>query len=79
MKIRQDEKGLYIKGPYDLYRPGNVPGYDHVYNMSDTGLKAGDNLKTGYVAGTPLIKITLADGTVLYWATEYQHSIYTTY
>lgn len=76
MKIRQDEKGLYIKGPFDLYRPGGVPGYDHVYDMSDGGLTVNDNPKTSYVTGTPLIKIKLADNRLLYWATEYTHNLY---
>ncbi len=79
MKIRQDEKGLYIKGPFDLYRPGGVPGYDHVYDMSDGGLAVNDNPKTSYVAGTPLIKINLADNRLLYWATEYTHRLYAKY
>lgn len=77
MKIRKDERGLYIRGrfykagePDNPYRPGNVPGYDHVYDMSNGGLKEGDNPKTHHVAGAPLIKITLPDR-VLYWAEEY--------
>lgn len=78
MKIRCDERGLYITSrggkdyPDGHYRPGRVVGYSHVFRMDDGGLKEGSNPKTYHVSGAPLIKITLDDGTVLYWATTYE-------
>jgi hypothetical protein len=67
--IRQDALGLFvIAGGYKA-RPGPVRGYDHAYDMSDGGLKAGDRPVARHIAGTPLIRITLADGRKLVWHT----------
>lgn len=74
MKICKDAKGLYITGRglglERPYRPGNVSGYEVAYDMSDGGLKEGDNPKTRHIPYAPLIKIQLEDGRVLHWATE---------
>jgi len=37
MKVRQDDKGLYIVNARGSghYRPGEVPAYAHAYDMSD--------------------------------------------
>lgn len=70
MKIYRDERGLFIKdstGGGHHHRPGPVAGYSHVYDMSDGGLKEGDNPKTSYVSSTPLIRIKLPDGKEVYW------------
>ncbi len=74
MKVRRDEKGLYIAnargdGPY---RPGGIIGYDHAYDMSYGGLQEGDNPRAYHVAGAPLLRIKL-DGRDIYWAAETLH------
>lgn len=75
MLIREDAKGLYVKnnrGDSD-YRPGDVNGYAHAFDMSDGGLKKGDKPKADHVSGSPLLRIRLDDGRVLYWAPETMH------
>lgn len=78
MLIRKDDRGLYIQSRWGAgdtnghYRPGNLIGYAPIYRMDDGGLKEGDNPKTAHVDGTPLVKITLPDGVVLYWGTTYE-------
>lgn len=75
MKIRKDDRGLYITGRdgKDHYRPGDINGYSHVHDMSDGGLKAGDNPRTRHVSGAPLIMITLPSGDFVWWASTYMH------
>ncbi len=75
MKIRKDERGLYITGRdgVDHYRPGAISGYAHAYAMQDGGLVEGDNPKTAHVSGAPLIRIRTADGKTLYWAATSLH------
>lgn len=81
MRIYRDEKGLYIRsrcfslGDTDHYRPGEVPGYAHVFDMSSAGLTEGDNPKAAYVAGAPLVRIRLEDGRVLHWENESEHRL----
>jgi len=65
-RVREDERGLYIRLNGHKNRPGAVRGYDHVYDMSDGGLKAGDTVKAYHVTETPLIKINLGHKK-LYW------------
>jgi hypothetical protein len=74
MKIRQDSHGLYIRSRWYIahkdspaYRPGDFPDYSHSWNTTDAGLNAGDNPKTAHVDGEPFIRITLSDGTTVYW------------
>lgn len=79
MKIRKDDRGLYIQSrfwsdnPEGHYRPGAVPGYDYAVDMDHGNLNEGDNPKTHHCAGVPLVKITLANGRVLHWAATYEH------
>ena len=75
MKVRQDDKGLYINSGLWRYRPGEVPGYSHVYYMGEGGLKVGDKPKVSRVTGAPLIRIKTTDGRVIYWADEYEHNL----
>jgi hypothetical protein len=65
--IREDAKGLYVKAGGYVARPGNVGGYDHVYRMDTAGLKKGDHVKARHMAGTPLTRLKLSDGIVLFW------------
>jgi hypothetical protein len=74
MKIRKDRHGLYIRGrgyglenPGPEYRPGDFLGYSHAWNTTDAGLAEGDNPKTAHVNGEPFVKITLTDGSKVYW------------
>lgn len=66
--VRQDEKGIYVICDGSLARPGDVNGYSHAYDMSDGGLKKGDRIKARHIGGTPLVKVSAADGeTYRYW------------
>lgn len=74
MKIRKDKHGLYIRSRWYIahkdsaaYRPGDFPGYSHSRNTTDAGLNAGDTPNTVHVDGEPFIRITLSDGTTVYW------------
>jgi hypothetical protein len=75
MLIREDKHGLYIRSRWwtssernhPAYRPGHFSGYSHAWNTTDAGLQAGDNPKTAHVNGAPFIRITLEDGTKVYW------------
>lgn len=72
-KVYEDEKGVYITINGAKHRPGPIVGYDHAYNMSDSGIKAGDTINARHVAGTTLCKIKLEDDQELHWANEYEH------
>ncbi len=68
MKIRRDSHGLYIRNREEhAYRPGDFIGYSHAWNTTDAGLNDGDDPKTSYVSGTPFVRITLDDGSKVYW------------
>jgi hypothetical protein len=77
MKIRKDRHGLYIRGrgyskqfgrvDDPSYRPGNFLGYSHAWNTTEAGLLEGDNPKTAHVAGEPFVRITMPDGSKVYW------------
>ena len=77
MKIRKDKHGLYIRSRfyskklnmthYPAYRPGYFSGYSHAWNTTDAGLQEGDNPKTAHVNGEPFVKITMPDGSNVYW------------
>lgn len=72
-KIRRDEHGLYVRAGGYVFRPGPINGYSHAYDMSDAGLKEGDEVKASHVAGTPTGRIRLADGRQLRWGDDYLH------
>lgn len=65
--IRQDDQGIYLIANGSTYRPGKVSGYDHVYNMTDGGLKKGDKPIAKHVSQSALVKITLESGKILHW------------
>lgn len=74
MKIRKDKHGLYIRGRYfsidkndPAYRPGDFSGHSHAWNTTDAGLKDGDNPKSAHVNGAPFVRITMPDGSKVYW------------
>ena len=74
MKIRRDSHGLYIRSRWYIahkdaaaYRPGDFPGYGHSWDTTDAGLNDSDNPKTAHVDGEPFVRITLADGSKVYW------------
>jgi hypothetical protein len=77
MKIRKDKHGLYIRSRWyskklgsindPAYRPGTFSGYSHAWNTNDAGLKEGDNPKTAHVNGEPFVRITMLDGSKVYW------------
>lgn len=65
--VREDEQGLFIKTGGYQFRPGNVTGYDHAYRMDAGGLKPGDYVTARHIGGSPIARITLADGTNIHW------------
>lgn len=80
MLIREDNHGPYIRSRWyshdrtaPAYRPGNFPGHSHTWNTTDAGLKAGDKPKTKHVAGSPFVRIILADGSEAYWGSYGRH------
>lgn len=68
--IREDDRGLFVRAGGYRGRPGGVLGYDHALDMSDGGLKAGDRVKARHISQSPLIKLRLDDGRVLFWYTR---------
>lgn len=66
--VREDEHGLYILINGARSRPGNISGYDHVYDMSDGGLKKGDKVKAYKQNGNCITTITLDSGHKIYWS-----------
>lgn len=70
MKIRKDEKGLYIKNYFGKHRPGNFPGYSHAYDTLSGILEEGDDPKVSQMTGMPFLKIRCPDGTYVYWRLE---------
>lgn len=77
MKIRKDAHGLYIRSRWysvnktsPAYRPGDFPGHSHAWDTTDAGLKNGDNIKTTHVAGAPFVRITLPNGSKVYWGSS---------
>lgn len=69
--VREDEKGLYIILNGQKRRPGSVAGMDHVYDMSDGGLKAGDKVEAHHISQSDHIKIKLDNGRELVWSGEW--------
>jgi len=77
MKIRKDKHGLYIRSrSYSkkldrtddpAYRPGTFSGYSHARDTTDAGLKEGDNPNATHVNGEPFVRITMPDGSEVYW------------
>lgn len=71
--IRSDIKGLFIKAGGYIFRPGEIAGLSHAVDTSDGNLKVGDKIKARHVAGTTYCRITLNNGSKIYWSTEYAH------
>ena len=70
--IKQDAEGPYLTKPGGgTYRPLEINGHSHVWNMNDGGLKGGDHVVARHVSSTPFIKITTSDGTVLHWGEDF--------
>lgn len=72
--VRSDERGLFIRAGGYVARPGNVAGHSHVYRMDAANLQAGDKVKARHLAGSPILKLTLQDGTVLHWCRDADES-----
>lgn len=77
MKIRKDRHGLYIRGRYysvdkndPAYRPGTFSGHSHAWNTTDADLIEGDNPKSAHVAGAPFVRITMPNGSKVYWGSH---------
>lgn len=68
--VWEDDKGIYVRAGGYIARPGGEPGYDHCYRMDSADLKKKDKVKAHHLAGSPLVKIRLDDGTVLHWKTH---------
>jgi hypothetical protein len=66
--VREDEHGLYILINGARSRPGKISGYDHVYDMSDGGLKKGDKVKAYKQNGNQITTITLDGGKKIHWS-----------
>ena len=67
--VRSDKRGLFVRAGGYIARPGDVGGYSHAMRMDSADLKAGDHVKARHLAGNPIVKLTLADGAILYWHT----------
>ena len=65
--VREDLHGIYVQAGGYYARPGGVRGYMHAYDMSNGGLVKGMKVKAKHMGGSPIIKLTLADGTHRYW------------
>lgn len=72
-KVRSDENGVFVRTGGHLFRPGSVSGLVRV-DMSDGGLRAGDEVRAGHVGGTTRCKVTTPTGADLHWHTDYQHA-----
>jgi hypothetical protein len=66
-KVKEDDQGIFIQTGGYIFRPGDINGCAHAYEMDDGGLRKGDDVKARHVAGSQLAKLKLADGSVRYW------------
>lgn len=73
-KVREDAQGLFVRADGRLFRPGHVNGLPRA-DMTDGGLRLGDEIKARHVSGTTRCRVTKADGSELFWHTEYQHQL----
>jgi hypothetical protein len=76
MRVWKDKIGIYIKdrmGEDNHYRPGDVNGWSHAYDQSDGRLQEGMKVKSRHMTGAPGVKITLDDGRVLVWCSEWKY------
>lgn len=73
--VHKDEMGIYIITGGYTFRPGNIDGYDHAYNMSGDGVLVGSKIKARHIAGTPLCRITLTKTDKRIWGNNYIHGI----
>jgi hypothetical protein len=72
-KVRADESGLYVRTDGRNFRPGEVTGVA-LADMSDGGLKVGDEVRAAHVATTTRARLTMPDGRILIWHTDYSHA-----
>ncbi len=73
--VREDADGIFvITGGYK-FRPGGIVGESHARRMDDGSLKKGDTIKARHIAGTSIARLRLNDGTVTFWANQYQHDL----
>lgn len=71
MKVQRDENGLFVRNAIgSVYRPGDVPGFSHVYQMDDGGLEEGMQVKVRQIAQSPIVKIVLPSGETRIWCAE---------
>lgn len=68
-KVKEDSDGLFIQTGGHIFRPGDVNGYYHAYEMDDGGLKKGDDVKARHLGGSQMAKLKLDNGSVKYWTT----------
>lgn len=64
--VREDARGIYVIEGNKNWRPGGVPGFDHIHNMTEGELKKGDEVRIHRPAG-PLCRIVTPAGVVLRW------------
>jgi hypothetical protein len=74
-KIKQDEAGLFVKSGGAKYRPGDIVGWSHAYDMSRGGLNEGDVVNVTPLSGEEICTLTRLDGYKLRWGSEYEHSM----
>jgi hypothetical protein len=65
--VREDSRGIYVIVNGGIYRPGDVAGYSHAYDMSDGGLKRGDRVQVRHVSQSPLARIRTADKELVWY------------
>jgi hypothetical protein len=66
-KVRKDEIGIYVRCNGSIARPGAVAGFSHACRMDDGGLKEGDAVNARPWSNSPLIVLTLSDGSKTRW------------
>ena len=69
-RVWRDERGLFVRVDGYVARPGKVPGYSYNNDMSDGGLKEGDNIPARHLAGSPLVRVNAPFGTVIWLTTD---------
>jgi hypothetical protein len=69
--VKSDETGIYVVVQEQKYRPGGIPGYDHVHRMDAASLTAGVKVQAKRINYTALTRIYCPDGVELVWGSEY--------
>lgn len=72
-RVRKDAAGLFVRTNGDVFRPGDIGGYAHAYDMSDGGLAEGDEVRVSAISGTPLCRVTRDGMPLLRWGNDYLH------